>query len=133
VLITLEKGTNDAWSLLGVSEPIPQGAKSAWFSVEAPSVDSATELMQSVLWSTEFVNDWRGISLIAIAKDRASFAYENEIGEIKAARIGDVITREYGSVKEINTEGVRVVELLENGVGGYEEVQRSILLKKECK
>jgi hypothetical protein len=113
-------------SLSARIETIKHGENYVSFSATAESPDTLCDLGGKFLWSAVLVNDWQSLKVRLIAGDRLSFAYTNEIGEIRAAKVGQIISRNFGRVAAINETSVILVELVSNGLGGYNEVERKI-------
>jgi len=80
--------------------------------------------MSNLLWSLRFVNSWENLRLVSISGDLKSFVYENEAGERKRARIGTVVTREFGIVDRIARDEVTIVEHFPVGPSGDPKIKR---------
>ena len=75
-------------------------------------------LSTTAIAGAAFVNDWRRWKLVHIAHDHRSFQFRNEIGEMRTARLGDVLTKDEGRVSAISNRSVVLTELESNGHDG---------------
>lgn len=80
--------------------------------------------MANIFGTFAFVDAWDGLQVLAIDVERGRFNYRNEVGMVRWARFGDIVTRADGKVVGIEANRVVVIELIHDGAGGYDEVER---------
>ena len=95
------------------------------FDLTAKTTDDLCDLVRVVVPSIRVVNDWRKLEVLDISRDLAAFDYRNEIGYIRTATVGDIVTRELGLVVRIDEEGVDLAELILRG-GEWVQVPRRL-------
>jgi len=114
---------------LRVFLPDPDRPKSVLgLFVSASSHEAVCRIGATVLKSLAFVNVTENLTLEEIASDKSSFKYRNELGELRVAKIGDIITRDNGKVIEITESSVSLVDLVENDSGGWNEQLKQLTL-----
>jgi len=103
-----------------------------WLWLHLKAVDKRTlcSLGATTLWSTVFVNDWQKWKLVSVARNRKTFLYSNEIGEVRKAKLGDGFTRDQGKVTSISNTSVEFTEIVPDGRGGWIEQTHVLSLDK---
>ncbi len=101
-----------------------------WMQLIAGDRNALCSLGASTTWSVVFVNDWKRWKLISVARNRKSFLYKNEIGEVRKAALGDEITRDQGKVTVISSASVEFTEIEPDGAGEWFERTRVLSLDR---
>lgn len=120
------RSERDVKTLLARFETMEHGGNPVHFSATAKSPEALCDLARPFLWSAVLVNRWQSLKIRFIAGDRRSFAYSNEVGEVRAAKTGHIISKDFGRVSAIRESSVEIIEMVPNGLGGYVEVKREI-------
>jgi hypothetical protein len=100
--------------------------------ISARSRKSMCTIAATTLWSAIFgVDVFERLKLLSIAHDKKSFSYQNETGSVMTARIGDLITRDWGRVTSIDDFHVTISELEPDGKNGWLERPRNLYLRNK--
>jgi hypothetical protein len=93
-----------------------------YISISGDSSNHVCAIATNILEGFEYSNLASRIKVDYISPGAEYFVMLNEVGQVRAAKLGDIVTRNQGRVVEISRDFVRVVEIAPDGSGGYAEV-----------
>jgi len=121
-------GRTGIWAIFEGNAQIPSLFE---MDISARNRGSTCALAATTIWSAVFgVDAFEGLKLLSIAHNKKSFAYQNEIGAVMKAGIGDLVTRDWGRVASIYPSHVTITEVVPNG-DGWQKRDRNLYLQKQ--